>query len=228
MKDAREASERIHKYLARLGEVRSKRRAMAAALAAADAEAAALGLDGSGMQPEEDLVSEAPSVVSGFSAYTDRTAATTATGTASSTRAPSTVGGKKALKMEKKAAKRGRIRQGSPAEEGALVNHLQGLGPAVHVLEEAGQLAELVCLQGHLEDAQKLQQAVAEWQQAHLTALQDIQQNPLPADVAAAASTGSGAGGSKQQGVGNNAAGAGAAAAAVADVRWKWEVLRGG
>jgi hypothetical protein len=136
------------------------------------------------------------------------------------------VGGKKALKMEKKAAKRGRIRQGSPAEEGALVSHLQGLGPAVHVLEEAGQLAELVCLQGHLEDAQKLQQAVAEWQQAHLTALQDIQQNPLPADVAAAA--GSGAGGNKQQqGVGTGAAGAGAAAAA-ADVRWKWEVLRGG
>ena len=231
-----ESTSKILKYLSRLREVRAKRLAMAAAVAAADAEAAAMGMErAGGLQPDnDDLVSEAPSMVSGFSMYTDRTTTATMGGASSSSRAPSTVGGKKALKGERKASRKGKIKQGSPLEEGGLVGHIMGLGPPKHALEEAGQLTELLCLFGHLEDAQKLQQGVAEWQQQYNVAVQDIKENPVPVEAVGSAAAGGGAGGGgggqgagQAKGGGASAAETAAAAGVVAhDVRWKWDILR--
>lgn len=224
LSDANEAIERIAKYSARLADVRKRRLAMAAAVAAAEADA------GTGAPAEDDLVSELPSMISGFSIYTDRTTAgATGIGSSSSSassRAVSTVGGRKALRNEKKASKKGnkKIRAGAPGEESALESHLLSLAPAKHVLEEAGQLAELLVMLQHTGDATKLQQRVGQWQAAAAEAAALVAAGQQQQQM------GGGAGGQQQQQQQPSPAAAtpaaAAAAAAAPEVRWKWDVLR--
>jgi elongator complex protein 1 len=227
LSDANEAIERITKYSARLVEVRQRRVTMAAALSAAEAEAAAAA-GASGALDQDDLVSEAPSMISGFSIYTDRTSAG-ATGiggsSAASSHAASTIGGRKPMRGSKKAAKKGlkgkKIKAGTPGEEAGLEAHLLTLTPAKHVLEEAGQLSELLVMLQHTLDATKLQQRVGQWQAAAAEAValvaQGQQQQPAASNAA---------GDHSQQLMAAAAASAAAATAAAADVRWKWDVLR--
>lgn len=224
LSDASEALERISKYSARLGEVRERRLAMAAALTAAEAGTAGGAGDRRVLFDQDDTMSEA-SMVSGFSMYTDRTALGTGTDASSSSgssRAPSTVGGRKAMKRQQKAAaKRSskKIRAGSPGEEAALEVLLLSLAPARHVLEEAGQLSELLVMLQHGPDAAKLQQRVGQWQAAAAAAAelarQGQQQQAHPAAASHAQAAAAGAAVAQR-----------AAAAAVADVHWKWDVLR--
>ncbi|EFJ51885.1 hypothetical protein VOLCADRAFT_87528, partial [Volvox carteri f. nagariensis] len=177
--DARESTERIRKYAQRLADVRARRLALTAAVTAADEDGAAHGLP-------DDLQSDVVSLVSGLSIYTDATGrpGLTTSGTSSaSSRAPSTVGGRQAHKQEKKLKKAGnRIRQGSPMEEASLVSHVHGLAPRAAILEEAGQLGELMVLLGHQEDARTLQRAVAAWQAAYQEARKNMAANPVPVD----------------------------------------------
>ncbi|GIL71049.1 hypothetical protein Vretimale_4117 [Volvox reticuliferus] len=179
--DARESEERIRKYTQRLADVRARRLAMAAAVAAAEEDGAAQGM-------ADDIQSDVISLVSGLSIYTDATvqghggsmAASGSSATASS-RAPSTMGGRKAHRQGKKLQKAGtRIRQGSPLEEASLVSHVHGLAPRAVVLEEAGQLGELLVLLGHQEDARTIQRAIASWQAAYKEAREDIAAHPVP------------------------------------------------
>ncbi|GIL52022.1 hypothetical protein Vafri_7984, partial [Volvox africanus] len=177
--DARESEDRIRKYLQRLKDVRTRRLAMTAAVAAAEEDGAAHGM-------ADDLQSDVVSLVSGLSIYTDATAqghggSMVASGASASSRAPSTVGGRKAHRQGKKLQKAGtRIRQGSPLEEASLVSHVHGLAPRAVVLEEAGQLGELLVLLGHQEDARTLQRAIASWQAAYQEAREDMAAHPVP------------------------------------------------
>ena len=80
--------ERITKYVTRLKEVRAKRQAFQQALQAGAHEA---GQPGPSAEPDfHDAASEAGSMVSNMSVYTDRTH--TGASVMSSSRAPSTVG----------------------------------------------------------------------------------------------------------------------------------------
>jgi elongator complex protein 1 len=232
LSDANEAIERITKYSARLVEVRQRRVTMAAALSAAEAEAAAAA-GASGALDQDDLVSEAPSMISGFSIYTDRTSAG-ATGiggsSAASSHAASTVGGRKPMRGSKKAAKKGlkgkKIKAGTPGEEAGLEAHLLTLTPAKHVLEEAGQLSELLVMLQHTLDATKLQQRVGQWQAAAAEAVALVAQGQGQQQQQQQAAASSAAGDHAQQLMAAAAASAAAATAAAADVRWKWDVLR--
>ena len=96
----------------------------------------------------DDAISEAPSLASGMSAYTDRTGLTSAV---SGTSAASTVGGRKAKRKKKdKKAKLGRgLRAGSPTEERDLALHVVALAPMSKTLEEIGELLEILVLFGH-------------------------------------------------------------------------------
>lgn len=227
LEEATESTERIAKYTARLKEVRNRRIAMEAALAAAEAEAAGAA----GAADNDDLASDAGvSLISGLSVYTERTGAgMTGFGSsiASSSRAASTIGGRKPLRHEKKNAgkqKKGKIRAGSPGEEAALGEHLGTLAPPKHALEEAGQLAELLVMLQHVDDAAKLQQRVGQWQAAAAAAMEEVAKGQQQQGAAAGA-----AGGQQQRPAAAGAAAAAgnaAAAAAAQEVRWKWDVLR--
>lgn len=172
--DVREERERVAKYLTRLKEVRHKRSAMEAALAAEDDEAQPSGRD------FDDTASEASSAVSGMSAYarSTTTAATMATG--ASTHPASTVGGKKPYKRKQKKDKGGRIRQGSPEEERALGQHIAALAPSPKQLTETSQLTELLTLLGHESDARVLQQQLSLLLTEQQAAQQYISDNPPP------------------------------------------------
>jgi hypothetical protein len=140
--------------------------------------------------------------------------------------------------MRKKGGKKGgkgakKIKAGSPEEEAGLEALLVTLGPAQHVLEEAGQLAELLVMLQHVGDATKLQQRVGQWQAAAAEAAalvtqgqqqQQQQQGVGSAPVQPAQAGEGGAGGASAGGGG--VGGAVAAAGAAAAVRWKWDVLR--
>lgn len=217
LSDANEAIERLNKYTCRLVEVRARRSAMAAALAAADADGGAAVGGGGAALDQDDLISEGPSMISGFSIYTDRTATAGFGGSsaASSSAAASTVGGRRPMRAAKKGKKGRRIKQGGPEEEAGLEAHLLTLAPARHVLEEAGQLSELLVMLQHIGDATKLQQRVAQWQAAAaeaaaLVAQGQQQQQPQSGGVQAQAKAGAAA----------------AAAATAVEVHWKWDVLR--
>ncbi|KAG2485392.1 hypothetical protein HYH03_015878 [Edaphochlamys debaryana] len=214
--EAREAADKIRKYAQRLVDVRSRREAMAAALAAADDEAGGAG-------PDYDAQSDFGSMVSGvtgLSVYTDATTAAasgvpgSSAAPSSASRAPSTVGGRKAHRQEKKSKKGGsRIRQGSALEEASLVSHLHSLAPRPSALSEAGQLLELLVLLGHAGDARTLQRALAGWQAAYQEAAADIAAHPPPLP----------------DGPGHARAEAERLLAPPPDgsgVAWKWEVLR--
>jgi hypothetical protein len=213
---------------------------MRAALDAADADAAARAeggaLDGG------DAASEAPSVISGFSIYTDATTAAPGGGggtpssaggssAAAPSAPPSTLGGRRAWSKKRSGRRAARalqkVKAGSPQEEAALRLHLAGLGPQGHSLEEAGQLGELLCMLGHLDDAQKLQRALAAWQAAHAEASGEAAAMAA-ADAAAGAALpgagGGGAGGAAQQPGGGQQQQQ--QQQQQPGVTWKWDVLR--
>ncbi|PNH07535.1 Elongator complex protein 1 [Tetrabaena socialis] len=209
LSEARDAEERIRKYGQRLADVRGKRLAMAEAIAAADEDGAAHGVP-------DDLQSDVVSLVSGLSVYTDATAggATGASGSSASSRAPSTVGGRRAHRQDKKLKKAGaKIRQGSPLEEASLVAHVHGLAPRAAQLEEAGQLAELLVLLGHADDARLLQRTVAAWQAAYEEARSELVAHPVPID-------GPGHARADMERLLQPAPDA-------SSIAWKWDVLRG-
>ena len=58
-------------------------------------------------------------------------------------------------------------RAGSPQEEASLAQHLLGLCPPGHALEEGCQLAELLVVLGHEGDARMLQAQLAAWVAQH-------------------------------------------------------------
>ncbi|KAG1673002.1 hypothetical protein FOA52_005932 [Chlamydomonas sp. UWO 241] len=205
LSDCREAVERLGKYGARLAEVRGKRAAMEAVFAA-DAE------EGVGGQRDDDAASDINSLMTGMSMYTDNTHVGNTV--ASSSRGPSTQGGRKANKKPKAGkAKGGKIRQGSPQEEAALVELLTKTVPSADQLSESGQLTELLVTLGHFDDARTLQRELGAWLAAHTATAADLRAHPVP---------GAGAPGSSGAGGG----GAAPAAAGGAQPEWKWAALR--
>ncbi|GBF99867.1 hypothetical protein Rsub_12507 [Raphidocelis subcapitata] len=232
--EAREARDKVDRYSSRLKEVRARRLAMRAALDAADADADA-ALDGlrAGLD-DDDRASEAPSVISGFSIYTDATAAggpgasTLGGGSsaAASAAAPSTLGGRRAARKQKKQRGSRKVKAGSPEEEAALREHLAGLGPPRHALEEAGQLTELLCVLGHAEDAQKLQSAVAAWQSGHAEAVREMAEAEAAEAAEEEGAAAAAAGQQQQWQRQRRQQQQPSPAAAAAEVAWKWDVLR--
>ncbi|KAA6419594.1 MAG: elongator complex 1-like [Trebouxia sp. A1-2] len=206
--DVREERERVSKYLTRLKEVRHKRSAMQAALAADDEEAQPSGRD------FDDTASEASSAVSGMSAYQGSTTTGTSSVTGSSGRPASTVGGKRPHKRKQKKDKSGRIRQGSPEEERALGQHIAALAPSTKQLTEAGQLAELLTLLGHEADARVLQQQLSSLVTEQQAAQQFITDNPPP-EVS-----------TQQKQQTHHTQNATAKQGATSVIDWKWDILR--
>ena len=149
---------------------------------------------------------DAASDISGLSAYAASTSASTATTTAQ----PSTVGGRTPFKMTSRKHKRGkaRVRQGTPDEEVALAGVLRGLSPGAARLHAAGQLAEVLVVLGHEEDARTLQLAVGDLVDAAAEACAHVAAHP-PA-----------------VGAGRDAPVGGGAPESGADVHWKWDILR--
>ena len=174
----KEGKARAEKYAARLRELRAHRARVAAAVSLGGADWSELGgrpRAGFGVPVgDDDAASEAPSLASDMSAYTDRTSATTA---ASATSAASTVGGRKAKKRKdkKKNNKRSGLRAGSPTEERDLALHVAGLEPSRKTLEEIGELLELMTLLGHEDDARSLQRVVGDSVDAHALAKKDAE-----------------------------------------------------
>ncbi|CAL5218701.1 g412 [Coccomyxa viridis] len=161
LENATDNRKRIQKYVARLKELRAKKEAMEAALAAReDAGSMAAGEDG------WDAASQASglSAVSGMSVYTAaQSGAAPSASAGASAYAPSTVGGRKPGRQRKQKASKGtRIRQGAPDEDKALAAHVLELVPKDQLLSEAAQLCELLILLGHEADAAILQQAVSD------------------------------------------------------------------
>ncbi|KAI8469194.1 MAG: IKI3 family-domain-containing protein [Monoraphidium minutum] len=221
LSEAKEARDKVGRYLSRVRDVRGRRLALNAALLA-DGDGAGLAGGGGGHCDDGDAVSEAPSILSGFSIYTDATAAppggSAASGSGASA-APSTLGGRKAAPKRQKRPKPGRkIKAGSPEEERALREHLAGLGPPDHSLEEAGQITELLCVLGHAEDGRRLQQAVAAWQAEHAAAAGELA--AMDAEDAAAA------GGGQQQQHHQQQQQKQQKQAAAAAAGWKWDIFR--
>ncbi|CAK0773220.1 hypothetical protein CVIRNUC_004042 [Coccomyxa viridis] len=162
LESATEDRKRIRKYLARLKELRAKKEAMEAALAAAaeDAGSVAAGED---RWDASSQVSGA-SAVSGMSVYTAaQTGAPASASAGASAYAPSTVGGRRPARQRKQKASKGtRIRQGGPDEDKALAAHVLELLPSRQLLTEAAQLCEILILLGHESDAGILQQALSD------------------------------------------------------------------
>ncbi|KAK9915662.1 hypothetical protein WJX75_002381 [Coccomyxa subellipsoidea] len=152
---ALEDRKRSRKYLDRLKELREKRAVMEAALAARE--------EGDGDGAAADDMSDVSSVVSGLSAYTQRSAAATSAPTSTGSFAPSTVGGRRPQKRQRqKGSKANRIRQGGPGEDKALAAHILELQPRAQQLAKAAQLCELLIMLGHEADARTLQQALSD------------------------------------------------------------------
>ena len=167
----KENKARSEKYVARLKDLRRRRRE-ASSLGAADWSA--LGgrpksgqYDGGDGDDFDDGASDAPSLASDMSAYTDRTGLTSAASGTSS--AASTVGGRKSKKKKDKKGKKNRsgLRAGSPTEERDLAMHVLSLAPMAKTLEEVGELLELLVLLGHEGDARTLQRVASEAVDAH-------------------------------------------------------------
>ena len=168
LSEATELPSRLDKYLTRLRDLRTRREAMRRAI---DAGAEAWRGDRPGGGDDDDAASKAPSLasgVSGMSAYTDRTAgARTATSHARSG-VPSTQGGRKPTRKQRRGKKAGAgLRAGGPTEERDLAAHLAsgavaGSLGAPRALEEIGELTELLVSLGHAEDAAALLRAVSD------------------------------------------------------------------
>eukprot|EP00887_Chlorella_sp_A99_P002271 scaffold10.g2271.t1 len=235
LEEARENLERVRKYWARLRELRQRRAAIAAAVAAEDAGAGARDAD-------DDLTSEATSQLSALSIYTDATHTALPGSSALGSTLASTVGGKRRKSGRPRKSKSNvRVRQGSPQEEKMLGEHLLGLAPTGAAFAQAGQLAELLVLLGHEADAALLQRQLAALIAEQSAAAADVLAHPppgaglaLPQEAAAelAARAGPAAAAAAAATVAaalpspELAARAAAAEAGVKEARWKWDLLR--
>ena len=235
LSEATELPSRLDKYLTRLRDLRTRREAMRRAI---DAGAEAWRGDRPGGGDDDDAASEAPSLasgVSGMSAYTDRTAgARTATSHARSG-VPSTQGGRKPTRKQRRGKKAGAgLRAGGPTEERDLAAHLAsgavaGSLGAPRALEEIGELTELLVSLGHAEDAAALQRAVSDAVAALESAREEarLRGEALNREEAAAAA----ADDNEEAVVDATKVSVGAHAASkevqTAAAQWKWAALRG-
>ena len=233
LSEATELPSRLDKYLTRLRDLRTRREAMRRAI---DAGAEAWRGDRPGGGDDDDAASEAPSLasgVSGMSAYTDRTAgARTATSHARSG-VPSTQGGRKPTRKQRRGKKAGAgLRAGGPTEERDLAAHLAsgavaGSLGAPRALEEIGELTELLVSLGHAEDAAALQRAVSDAVAALESAREEarLRGEALNREEAAAAAD------EEEVVVDATKVSVGAHAASkevqTAAAQWKWAALRG-
>lgn len=164
LEEFREDRSRLEKYIARLRTLRQRRAAMAAALGTP-------GQDPVAEDENTEVISEVgTSIMSDYSAYTHRTAvsgATNGTTPLTSASAASCVG-RRNRRNGKREKKKGRIRAGAPNEEFALLQHLKQCPMAPHMRESHGELAELLVLLGHEQDAKLLQTVLS-----NLVAFQD-------------------------------------------------------
>jgi elongator complex protein 1 len=248
-----EDKERVEKYRRRLSDLRAKREAMAKAIEAANEHSAAAagggGYSHRDLDMFDDVASEAPSVVSGLSAYTLGTTATGASGVSGSGASALTLGGRRAgKKKQQKKKKSKKIRQGSPEEEAELGRLLLSLAPQPSLCTEVGELEELLVMLGHEEDAAKLQNGLKELIDAQQDAVRELIEHPPPGmglhlgadmDGCGAIRTANLGGGmvavaaEALEGVLSNVAGpdlrarAAESEALLKGVHWKWEVLRG-
>lgn len=234
LSEATELPSRLDKYLTRLRDLRTRREAMRRAI---DAGAEAWRGDRPGGGDDDDAASKAPSLasgVSGMSAYTDRTAgARTATSHARSG-VPSTQGGRKPTRKQRRGKKAGAgLRAGGPTEERDLAAHLAsgavaGSLGAPRALEEIGELTELLVSLGHAEDAAALQRAVSDAVAALESAREEarLRGEALNREEAAAA-----AADAEEVVVDATKVSVGAHAASkevqTAAAQWKWAALRG-
>jgi elongator complex protein 1 len=237
LEEAREAEGRVRKYAARLAEVRGRREAVGAALARLAAEGGFVGGGEDNDNDNDGAVSEAPSVLSGFSAYTDASTAAFGGGFSSSSSsdassfAPSTLGGrpagaskaaKKAARDARKASRRGaqgRIKQGGFLEEVSLASLVLSLAPPPHTLAAAGALAEALVLLGHAQDAARVQSAVSAWQRAAAEARAAVAARPPPEDEMRQAEP-------EVRRAVERAVASAEAQQPVDVVAWKWDLLR--
>lgn len=140
---------------------------------------------------------------------------------------PSTAGGKRATRDNKKKPKgpSSKIRAGSPQEEAQLVQHVIKQAPGAVLLEEAGQLAELLVMLGHLADARLLQTRLAAWAALHQEVVQQLAaQQEQEQQQGVQQARGPAGGKAAAGGAGVDVAAAAAAGAAVPN--WKWDILR--
>lgn len=180
LESAREDAERVGKYWDRLKELRQRREAMIAAIEFADGHHVAAG---NHFGDVDALASEAASVVSGLSVYTDATrvgSGSFSTSAGGSGVSVTTVGGRRRSGTSSKTARRRKIRQGSPEEEAELGRLLLGLAPLPAVLTEAGELTELLVMLGHEQDAAEVQRALKALTDAHREAVDDLLAHPPP------------------------------------------------
>jgi elongator complex protein 1 len=233
---------RIEKYSARLKELRQKRETLAAAV-----HLSASDFDGGPFREDEDMQTEADSMVSGLSIYTDGTftikpGGGSRVGGGSSTASVTTVGGRRSSKKNRKGkSKSSKVRQGSPEEEAQLGRHVLSLAPLTNLCTEVGQLVEVLVTLEHEEDAATLHQSLKSLIDAHTAAVEDLLAHPplgLSLDVGIAAKE-------KAYETGGGIAAVVALEAAVAAVpgaelqkraaeveittkttHWKWDILR--
>lgn len=201
--DFKEDNARLKKYIARLRTLRQRRAALAAAVgpAAEDFEVA---------DADNEAISEVgTSVMSDYSAYTHRSAVTGTSNDGSSLTSASAAScvGRRNRRRGKKDKKKGRIRAGAPNEEYALLQHLKECPMASHRRESYGELAELLIVLGHEQDAKTLQTTLS-----NLVAFQDsVAKNSILAMKEIEGSTQAKFAGPHQ----------------VEKAKWKWALLRG-
>ena len=201
--DAREVAGRVAKYLGRYQGVQARREALDVAIGPDGAASARARGGGGGGSCESDTGAVAAdeggsdagsgwgSNLSALSAYT--TTSTVAGGlapsSAASTAPPSTTGGRPALrggngggggaKKKKKPSKAARrLRAGGAAEEAGLAELLTSLAPSAATLTSTGELAELLILLGHEDDARLLQAALADLVAAAAAAAEHLAAHP--------------------------------------------------
>jgi elongator complex protein 1 len=173
---------RIEKYSARLKELRQKRVALSAAV-----QLSGTDFDGGegGYNRDEDMQTEADSMISGLSIYTDATftikpgGSSRVGGNGSSTASVTTVGGRRSSKKKNKGkSKSSKVRQGSPEEEAQLGRHVLSLAPLPNLCTEVGQLVEVLVMLGHEEDAVLLHRSLKTLIDAHTAAVEDLLAHP--------------------------------------------------
>jgi len=180
---------RIEKYSARLKELREKRVALAAAVQVSSFDEGAAGYT----MREEDMQTEADSMVSGLSIYTDATFTIKPGGSSrvggSSTASVTTVGGRRSSKKKNKGkSKSSKVRQGSPEEEAQLGRHVLSLAPLPNLCTEVGQLVEVLVMLGHEDDAATLHKSLKILIDTHTAAVEHLLTHP-PLGLSLEAST---------------------------------------
>jgi len=167
-------------------------------------------------------------MISGFSIYTEATALGTAAGASSSSsavssRAPSTVGGRRAQRRENEAAKSGKSwhGRGARAEEvGAGASPGQPEAPGRHVVEEA-EHAGSCCAVQHVEHQPTAGGGQPVAGQLPAAAMLEVNIGPCAGPAAGRAVTGAGDAAGQQQLQQQQQGSAMANAAAGSDLSWK-------